>query len=296
MSVFWSQWLALTDPAIKYPDIDLYYESSDLVWQTPDWFHPVALSQAPEQFSYWLDVLPYDQYKDEDLYMVIPQLGLITPIIDIPEWSGDEALMTQWQNININKYLNNGVIEYVKSVDPGYYGKRIDFGHSNFFANGAGDFKTIFANLMWLDAGDQVWYYQRNDGGTYDLYKYDITSSYPTDPSDVSALERDGTWADALVFGCYHGLDGRWMVEASYIGTPKWDSAGKQTYELLWSRIKYRIDTAVDTIQHMWINNRKVAIIKITNWIKGIETEVTTEYDRQLLSYIKQELFSIYPQ
>lgn len=70
---------------------------------------------------------------------------------------------------------------------------------------------------MALDVNDEVWYYVKQPGDRYKLFKYKITNSYPTNPNNVGALARDGHGADALIFGCYHGLDGRWMIEATYI-------------------------------------------------------------------------------
>jgi hypothetical protein len=67
---------------------------------------------------YRQNILPYSEYRNEDLYLVIPQLGLVTPIVEIPKGSNDEALMNNGQNIDINSYLNEGIIEYVQSVAP----------------------------------------------------------------------------------------------------------------------------------------------------------------------------------
>ena len=285
----------ITDPAIKYPWLDLYYEDPALVWQTPDWFVPHTLSSAPEDFSYWQNVLPYPQYRNEDLYLVIPQLGLISPIVDIPEWSNDEALMTNGQNIDINKYLVDWIIEYVKSVDPWYEGKRIDFGHSNFFANWAWNFKTIFANLMRLDAWDQVWYYQRNSSWAYDLYKYQVNRSYPTDPSNVEALRWDGSWADALIFWCYHGLDGRRMIEATYLWDPKWVRVQEDEYALVPSSLKQRIDRAILKMQYVWVDQRKVMIIGLRNKLRQLQSRLTDDQDIQIIEYTISKLLRIYP-
>lgn len=171
---------ALTDPAIKNPGLDLYLESSQLVWTPPERFVPHSLADAPEDISYRQRVLPYAEDRNADMYLVIPQLGLVTPIQHIPRDSGDRNSMINGSEISINKYLKGGVIEYASSTAPGYRGKRIDFGHSNYYAADDGRYKTIFANLMRLDANDQVWYYVKQSNGDYKLYKYLITDSYPT--------------------------------------------------------------------------------------------------------------------
>gem|GEM_PF-6774253 len=70
-----------------------------------------------------------------------------------------------------------------------------------------------------MDENDEVRYFVKN-GDQYTLHRYLVTASYPTKPSNVAPLHRDGDGADALIFGCYHGLDGRRMIEATYIGNP----------------------------------------------------------------------------
>jgi hypothetical protein len=203
--------------------------------------------------------------------------------------------MNNGQNIDINSYLNEGIIEYVQSVAPWYEWKRIDFGHSNFFANGEWDFKTIFANLMRLDAGDQVWYYQKNQYWSYELYKYRVTSSYPTDPSNVDALRWDGNWSDALIFGCYHGLDWRRMVEATYMGEVQWIPQPVDAYPLVSSSLQQRIDRAVTKISYVGINERKVMIIWIRNSLNALKATVTSQEHQQVIDYTISRLLSVYP-
>lgn len=290
----WSTY-AITDPAIKNPWLDLYLEASWLERQTPSWFQPHTLDSAPTDFSYRQNVLPFSEHRNEDLYLVIPQLGLITPIVDIPAWSDDEALMTQWQTIDINKYLIDWAIEYVQSVEPWFEWKRIDFAHSNHFVNTAWDFKTIFANLMRLDAGDQVWYYKKNAMGQYDLLRYTVTSSYPTDPSNVSALQWDGQWSDALIFGCYHGLDGRWMIEATYMWTVKWKYIEENRYPLVSNQLQNRIQHAIKKISYIWNNQRKVIIIGLRNSLKNLQLQSLSQEQQQIVDYTMSTLLEIYP-
>lgn len=264
-SVFWLSTIA--EKEVIYWDLVL--ESSSLVYWTPEWFVPYSLSSAPEDISYWVDqVLPYAEYRNEDLYMVIPQLGLITPVVGIPAWSTDFTEMVSWWEIAINNYLNHWIIEYANSWAPWHWGKRVDFGHSNFFINGEWNFKNIFANLMRLDPGDEVWYYEKNSSWSYDQFKYKIMQSYNTSPSNVSPLLRDGDGADALIFGCTHWLDGRWMIEAEYM----WDPIGEpyDPYENLNLNYKWKIDDAVEKISWLRENRRKYTIIQLVKLINKI--------------------------
>lgn len=102
------------------------------------------------------------------------------------------------------------------SVAPGKPGKRIDFGHSNYYLTDPGHFKTIFSTLMALDTGDQIRYFVKEATG-YVLYKYGVVASYPTAPDNVSAMQWDGSGADALLVGCIDGRDGRWLIEATQL-------------------------------------------------------------------------------
>lgn len=96
---------AFTNPAEKYPGIDLYLEDASLVWQSPTWFKQKNLALAPQDITYRKNVLPYEEDRYADMYMVIPQLGLVTPIQQIPRDSGDRSSMINGREISINKYL-----------------------------------------------------------------------------------------------------------------------------------------------------------------------------------------------
>ena len=293
VSVWSAYWI--TNPAVKNPWLDLYLEQPGLVRQTPSRFVPQNQSSASEDIEFWKSVLPFAQDRNEDLYLVIPGLGLITPIVDIPQWSSDFSKMYNWQEIAINNYLRWWIIEYVWSVDPWYEWKRIDFWHSNYFTNDSWRYKTIFANLMRLDPGDQVWYFQRSSWSQYDLLKYEVTASYPTNPNNVQALKRDGSWADALIFGCYHGLDGRWMIEASYLWTPKQASAQVvDQFPLVDASMKRRIDAAVNEMRYVWIQKRKYQIIRFYKALDAAWMRLS-ERQEQIKDYTKEQLARIYP-
>ena len=281
---------------------DLFYESPSLTWTPPTWFQPHSLSSAPTDAGYWINsVLPYEEDRYEDLYMVIPQLGLITPIVKIPDWSTDYELMRSWNQIDINKYLVSGIIEYASSVPPGNWGKRVDFGHSNFFKDQAGRYKTIFASLMALDPGDQVWYFQKNSSWAFDLYRYNVDQSFNIDPTTwVKYLQWDWEGADALVFGCTHGLDGRWMILASYIGEPK----GKPVpyvdpYASLNSGLRARVDSAVRKIGWLKTNAKKyeiVQLIKVVGDIRTAKWSSLSDAEALFLDYVEFKLVSIFPE
>lgn len=288
---------ALTDPAIKNPGLDLYLESSQLVRTPPERFVPHSLSDAPEDISYRKRVLPYAEDRDADMYLVIPQLGLVTPIQHIPQDSTDRNSMINGSEISINKYLKGGIIEYASSSAPWYRGKRIDFGHSNYYASDTGRYRTIFSNLMRLDPDDQVRYYVKQPTGEYELYKYLITESYPSAPSNVDALRRDGNGADALIFGCYNGLKGRRMIEATYIGEPKEVFVNDdQRFAALPVDLKNRIDHAMQLMNRIPMKRRAYQLVLAYKRIESIQWSNRQITDQQtlVLEYILDQITNLY--
>ncbi len=277
---------------------DLFLEQDNLAYTPPTRFQPYSLDTAPDYAEFWIhEVLPYEQDRFEDMYLVLPQLWLITPVVPIPEWSSDFNNMISGQEIWINKYLKWWIIEYVTSVQPWYRGKRVDFWHSNFFKSDDGRYKNIFASLMALDAGDEAWYFVKNSSGQYDLRKYQITASYNTVPTNVTPLKWDWDGADALIFWCTHGLDWRWMIEATYM----WEPMGKPVpyvdpyADLNWDR-RRKVDDAVRKINRLRPNLKSYTIVQLIKVIDHIrDTKTISGAEELLLNYIEDSLVLIYP-
>lgn len=284
---------AITDPTEKYPWIDFYLEKEWLVREAPEWFYPQYIENAPRDITFWKSVLPYEEDRYADMYMVIPQLWLITPIQNIPRESADRTHMIDWREIAINSYLRHWIIEYAWSAKPWYLGKRIDFWHSNYLSSDSGNYKTIFANLMWLDPGDEIWYFVRN-GDNYDLHVYAVTASYPASPTYTDALQYDWEWADALIFWCYHGLDWRWMVEATYTWTPLWNSSVSNHPDLpvYW---KNRIDSALMGIARIPPKRRKQHIAYIFSRLSVYNKNYwLTSTEKVIGAYLLEQLSALY--
>lgn len=276
------QAFALTDPAEKYPRVSLYLQSPELVREAPSWLAPYDLEYAPQDIEERLDILPYEDDTFEDTYIVVPQLGVIAPIRDIPWQSADFQRMTDGQSVAINPYLQNGVIHYPNTPDAGYRWNMTIFGHSNFFRNGAGNYKTIFATLMRLDQWDEIRIYKRNpqNSNIFDRYIYTITQSYPTRPSDVSPLEYDGEGADITLITCYYGLSGRWIVQWTLQSDPV---DGVWSYPVL------------DRLRRMPVEKRNYFIIKLVQRL-DIEKEktITTTSKFKKIQDIQAQLASYY--
>mgnify|MGYP000237533943 CR=1 FL=1 len=94
-------------------------------------------------------------------------------------------------------------------------------GHSSYWNRDAGRYKTVFGNLMELDAGEEVWVYTQSstEKSGYALHRYRVNASYNTDPTNVSVLLPDGDKKIITLFTCtpVGGLSGRWIVRGELV-------------------------------------------------------------------------------
>lgn len=52
---------------------------------SPTRFTPLSLEDAPEEIEYRLSILPYEEDRQEEMYIVLPTLGLVSPVVFVPE-------------------------------------------------------------------------------------------------------------------------------------------------------------------------------------------------------------------
>lgn len=152
------------------------------------------------------------------MYIVLPTLGVIAPVVDVPKSTDDFEDMMAGGEIDINKYLNDGVMFYPGTAPVGEVGNPVIFGHSNFFRAGQWNFKTIFADIMNLDVGveDEMRVYWKQGNSDYEMFRYEITQSYETTPEDVGILQPQ--WGKELtVFACTNWLAGRRILRGKLI-------------------------------------------------------------------------------
>lgn len=195
--------------------------SPNLEYTSPDWLRPASLRNAPIDIDHWMNVLPYPQDRWQQTYLVIPTLGIVVPVQYIPPGTNDFDRMIQGRNIDLNTYLQDGILHYPMSAWVAQEGNMVLFGHSNYFLNKPGRYRAIFADLMALDAGiDELWLYDRLSDGTYTRYVFDIEASYETTPDDVNILLPQ--WGIELtVFACTDGVRGRRIVRSRLRGTTR---------------------------------------------------------------------------
>ena len=99
-----------------------------------------------------------EQDRYADTYLVLPSNGLVMPINTVQTGSQDETALLNGENIDFNKYLRNGALEYpgTSTNDYGQIGNKVIFGHSSYFAHDHGRYKTHFQKIIELNAGEQV--------------------------------------------------------------------------------------------------------------------------------------------
>lgn len=269
--------------------------SPSLSYESPDRFTPFSLEEAPEELSYWVALLPYEEDRNDDVYIVLPTLWLISPVAFVPEESTDRTNMVLGKEIDINKYLVEGVMHYPKSGIPGEAGNPVIFWHSNFFKDGQGKYKTIFADIMNLDVDvrDEMRVYIREEGEEdYELRKFEITESYETVPTDVAILRPKGG-KELTVFACTNGLAGRWILRGKYI---------ENNEILVPYAMKFRWADLIELLEDKDTTRQKATIVIMLNKIKQIEEWLPVVADRTsedkmkhyLLEYFKTELSAIY--
>ncbi|MEI6222192.1 MAG: sortase [bacterium] len=111
-----------------------------------------------------------------DFFLYVPKLNIQVPII--PNVSGDDKP-------GYLKALENGVAHYAGTSLPGEVGRIFVFGHSSYYRNLPGNYKSIFAPLNKLANGDLMYVYYQGGQFTYSVIGKQIVAA-----DDVSVLSQ----------------------------------------------------------------------------------------------------------
>jgi LPXTG-site transpeptidase (sortase) family protein len=106
----------------------------------------------------------------------ISSLGIITPIIYVDETS--EAVF--------QKALQDGVVHYPNTADPGGYGNVYIFGHSSDYPFTPGDYKTVFALLPRITKDTQIVVTDKEGHA----FTYIVTESFVAEKSRLDLLDQ----------------------------------------------------------------------------------------------------------
>lgn len=128
--------------------------------------------------------------------LIIPKLNLKVPIVD-PSYAA--MLKEDWVQVekDIQGALELGVVHYPGTAHPGQAGNFFITGHSSYYPWAQGKYKTIFARLHQLNAGDEYWVYYRGD-----KHRYVVREKREVSPSDTSVLDQPRDMRIATMMTC----------------------------------------------------------------------------------------------
>lgn len=118
--------------------------------------------------------LPQEKMDPDTL--AIPTLDIKAPIIYAFEEDENK----------FQEALQAGVVHYPATARPGGYGNVYIFGHSSDNAWSKGEYKTVFAVLPKIKAGDKVYV----SDGQGNKYTYEIKETKIIPPDDLSVLDQ----------------------------------------------------------------------------------------------------------
>lgn len=266
---------------------------ASLAYEQPDRATPFSLDQAPDTITYRKSILPYQEDQDADMYIVLPTLGIVAPIIILSEDSWDYQQMFAWNQININKYLIRWVLLHAGTWIPGEVWNPVIFGHSNFYKNKLGDYKTIFADIMNLDVGhhDEIWIFVKQKNGTYDLRKFSIQASYETVPEDIGVMKPQGG-KEITVYACTNWLAWRWILKGKY----REKNETLVPYPMIWE-----MDDMIEKLEELDEARRKDIIKIVLNKIESVRKHIVSwnltyhdKFKKYLLNWIERKLIEVY--
>ncbi|MFA6039118.1 MAG: sortase [Candidatus Peribacteraceae bacterium] len=128
--------------------------------------------------------------------LIIPKLDLNIPLVT-PSY--EALLRADWPQVekDIQDALQDGVVHYPGTANPGQAGNFFVTGHSSYYPWSPGGFKTVFARLHNLEVGDEYWVYF---GG--DKHRYMIKGKKEVSPADITVLDQPTDKRIATLMTC----------------------------------------------------------------------------------------------
>lgn len=191
-------------------------ESAKVDTSIPDWFKPMET----ENLNDWLNILPDNlkKYRKEDQFMVIPAMGLITPIVELETTNPDFKLATKGGNFDYNKYLISWPTIYPGTAPVGSPGNTFIFAHSNYWIDKPGDFKTIFRLTYNIQQWDSILYYKK-ENKKWTQYTYEVTKSILVNETDIWVMLPEKGKKELTLSACrpIGTAKQRWINRASLV-------------------------------------------------------------------------------
>ena len=169
----------------------MVFKSPKIEIQQPDWIvYSNDRRKRSTNIDYWINLLPDAYDRDNKDYIVIPKLWVVAPLSTPSVSSTDYTDVIAWKIIDANNYLQNWLYHYPASAWAWETGNNIVIGHSSYYTNREGRYKTIFTSLPLLENNDEIWAYTKNKNGEYTRNIYIVNKSFETDPHDTNRLSQ----------------------------------------------------------------------------------------------------------
>ena len=121
-----------------------------------------------------------------DERVIIPRINKNVPVIEI---NPENLIKRDWNALekDIQQALQNGVVHYPGTAQPGENGNVVITGHSSYFLWDPGRFKDVFALLHEVDIGDTIVVYYNQKKYLYKVYDKKVVL-----PEQVDVLTQGG--------------------------------------------------------------------------------------------------------
>jgi len=170
---------SMLDPAAQQEKNDVLVNAAGGSQINESLLLPVLNGEKESSPSYaWLDfpVVPTDNR------LVIPKLGKSVPMVGM---DSSNLIGKNWPELEkqIQGALQNGVLHYPTTANPGEPGNVFITGHSSYYPLDPGQYKDVFALLNQLEPGDEYYVYFEQKKYTYKIFEKVIVK-----PTDTTVL------------------------------------------------------------------------------------------------------------
>ena len=234
--------------------------------------------------DFWKKVLD-KRDRNAKKYIVIPSSGLIIPINNINENTSDYKKIISWKEIELNKYLKTGVMEYPWTSTKWFWEiwNKVIFWHSSYWKKDDWRYKTDFGKIIELDPNEEIWIYIKNNSWKYRLFRYKVEDSYNTTDDDIWVLN-PWIWKNISLITCtpIWWIAGRWIIKAKFIDEEKIELEKRIWFNSIGIKLKIKINNIV---KRVWKN--KKTVLKIFNSIIKKEKEIYKLKETKKIKQIK---------
>lgn len=145
--------------------------------------------QDISRVSLSVNIAPYEDR------IIIPKIGKNIPLVNVEHHDADSS--NEWHKIFM-KELENGIIKYPGSADPGQAGNSFIFGHSSNFPWAKWQYNDVFALLNELDEWDEIIVFFKQK-----KFVYVVKEKIIVKPGHVSSLAGDENMKRMTLMTCW---------------------------------------------------------------------------------------------